>query len=94
MQLINSEKFRKIFQMYDFVGDYETFYTGERDPSESGLYATFMGSENLRQWDTDHCSKINGASDGTKFKSFIDPDEQLLFFRKSMCRPQRLVRLI
>lgn len=77
--------------MYDFTGDFETFYTGETDPSMSGLYDTFMGSKKLKQWPEDHCSNINGASDGTKFKSFIKPDENLLFFRKSMCRPQRMV---
>lgn len=80
--------------MYDFVGDFETFYTGETDPSMSGLYDTFMGSKHLKQWENDHCNNIQGASDGVKFKSFIKPDEQLLFFRKSMCRPQRLVRKI
>lgn len=78
--------------MYDFVGDFETFYTGETDPSLSGLYDTFKGSRNLTQWEKSHCNSINGASDGTKFKSFIKPDDELLFFRKSMCRPQRLVR--
>lgn len=77
--------------MYDFSGDFETFYTGETNYTISGLYDTFLGSKNLKQWDGDHCSNINGASDGTKFKSFIEPDEQLLFFRKSMCRPQRVV---
>lgn len=77
--------------MYDFDGDHETFYTGETDNSISGLYDTFMGSKNLKQWNTDHCNYIGGASDGTKFKSFIQPEDDLLFFRKSMCRPQRLV---
>lgn len=78
-------------QMYDFVGDFETFYTGDTDPSISGLYDTFMGSKFLKQWEHEHCNNINGASDGTKFQSFIKPDDELLFFRKSMCRPQRLV---
>lgn len=80
-------------QMYDFAGDYETFYTGETDSSISGLYDTYMGSKNLKQWEEERCNNINGASDGTKFKSFIRPDEELLFFRKSMCRPQRLVSI-
>lgn len=80
--------------MYDFVGDYATFYTGESDPSVSGLYDTYMGSRHLKQWDDDHCNNINGASDGTKFRSFIKPTDELLFFRKSMCRPQRLVSVI
>lgn len=79
--------------MYDFVGDFETFYTGETDPSISGLYDTYMGSKYLKQWKDEHCNNISGASDGTKFKSFIEPDERLLFFRKSMCRPQRLVSI-
>lgn len=78
-------------QMYDFVGDFETFYTGATDPSISGLYDTFMGSKYLKQWENEHCNSIHLASDGTKFKSFIKPDDELLFFRKSMCRPQRLV---
>lgn len=78
--------------MYDFSEDYETFYTGENDSSISGLYATYNGSPNLTQWDEEHCSSIHLASDGTKFKSYIQKNETVLFFRKSMCRPQRLVR--
>jgi hypothetical protein len=82
------------YQMYDFDGDFETFYTGDTDNSMSGLYDTFRGSQNLPHWEGDHCSSIQGASDGTKFKSFISDNDTLLFFRKSMCRPQRLVSLI
>lgn len=78
--------------MYDFNEDYETFYTGENDSSISGLYATYNGSPNLTQWKGPHCSSIHLASDGTKFKSYIKKNETVLFFRKSMCRPQRLVR--
>lgn len=77
--------------MYDFKGDFATFYTGETDIRKSGLYDTFHGSANLPQWKHEHCSKIQGASDGTKFTSYIKENETLLFFRKSMCRPQRLV---
>lgn len=77
--------------MYDFSGDFETFFTGETDITKSGLYDTFRGSTDLQQWEGKHCSNIQDASDGTKFKSFIKENETLLFFRKSMCRPQRLV---
>ena len=77
--------------MYDFGGDYETFFTGETDSSLGGLYDTFRGSTDLPQWKGKHCSNIQTASDGTKFKSFIKDNDTLLFFRKSMCRPQRLV---
>jgi len=77
--------------MYDFTGDFETVFTGDNDISMGGLYDTYRGSPNLPHWTGDHCSKIQGASDGTKFKSFLKDDETLLFFRKSMCRPQRLV---
>lgn len=77
--------------MYDFDGDFETIYTGETDESISGLIDTYKGSENLKQWKQPHCSNINMASDGTKFKSFIEPNDTLLFFRKSMCRAQTLV---
>lgn len=79
--------------MYDFGGDYETIFTGETDESISGLYDTYRGSTDLQQWSGAHCSNINKASDGTKFKSFIEPNETLLFFRKSMCRPSRMVSL-
>jgi len=78
-------------QMYDFNGDFETFFTGENDITTSGLYDTFRGSTDLPHWDGKHCSNIQKASDGTKFKSFIKDNDTLLFFRKSMCRPQRLV---
>lgn len=81
--------------MYDFNSDYETFYTGADNPSISGLYATYRGSKDLPQWSGDeHCSNIQMASDGTKFKSFMQPNETALFFRKSMCRAQKLVSVI
>lgn len=80
-------------QMYDFEGDFATFYTGEKDIRKSGLYDNFNGSPNLPQWSEEHCNKIQDASDGTKFKSFIQENDTLLFFRKSMCRPQRLVSI-
>lgn len=78
-------------QMYDFSGDFETFFTGETDSAKAGLYDTFRGSKNLPQWKGEHCSNIQDASDGTKFNSFLHGNETLKFFRKSMCRPQRLV---
>ncbi|XP_055853022.1 scavenger receptor class B member 1 isoform X2 [Episyrphus balteatus] len=86
------DKVGLIDRMYDFDTDYETFHTGVDDPSISGLYATYRGSPDLPQWDGHHCSNINMASDGTKFKSFIQPNDSVLFFRKSMCRPQNLIR--
>ncbi|XP_021699992.1 scavenger receptor class B member 1 isoform X2 [Aedes aegypti] len=79
-------------KMYDFDNDFETFYTGVDDESLSGLYESYLGSPKLAQWEGDHCSNIRNASDGTKFKSFIKDEEQLLFFRKSMCRAQRMVQ--
>lgn len=80
--------------MYDFNGDFATFFTGKNDIRMSGLYDTFHGSPFLPQWNGEHCSKIQGASDGTKFKSFMQENDTLLFFRKSMCRPQRLVSIL
>lgn len=77
--------------MYDFEGDYETVYTGETDQKTSGLLESYRGSSQLKQWSEPHCSNIKLASDGTKFKSYIDHNETLLFFRKSMCRAQRMV---
>lgn len=78
--------------MYDFDGDYETIYTGETDVTKAGLIDTYRGSTDLPQWDGRHCSNIQGASDGTKFPGYIQQNDSLLFFRKSMCRSQWLVR--
>lgn len=78
--------------MMDFNKDYETFYTGVPDARISGLYATYRGSPNLPQWDGDHCSNIEYASDGVKFPSFLQPNDTVKFFRKSMCRPVNLRR--
>ncbi|XP_055681558.1 scavenger receptor class B member 1 isoform X2 [Lutzomyia longipalpis] len=89
---ISFEKVGLIDRMYDFEGDYETIFSGETDPSMSGLYDTYKGSQNLPQWDGDHCSRVTGASDGTKFKSFMAPNETILFFRKSMCTVKRMVQ--
>lgn len=78
--------------MYNFEGDYETVYTGGDDVRRAGLIDTYRGSTQLPQW-KDKCGHINGASDGTKFPSYIHPDDELRFFRKSMCRAQTLVSL-
>ncbi|XP_070140391.1 scavenger receptor class B member 1 isoform X2 [Drosophila kikkawai] len=90
---ISFEKVGLIDRMYDFTTDYETFYTGVPDPALSGLYATYRGEKTLPQWEGQHCSNIEYASDGTKFKSFIQPNETVKFFRKSMCRPINLYRV-
>lgn len=79
--------------MYDFDNDFETFYTGVPNPSVSGLYATYRGKKDLPHWKGDYCSNIEMASDGVKFPSFIQPNDSLKFFRKSMCRPINLVSL-
>ncbi|TDG46135.1 hypothetical protein AWZ03_007477 [Drosophila navojoa] len=89
---ISFEKVGLIDRMYDFSTDFETFHTGVPDPAISGLYATYRGETTLPQWEGDHCSNIEYASDGTKFKSFIQPNETVKFFRKSMCRPINLYR--
>ncbi|XP_058820857.1 scavenger receptor class B member 1 isoform X2 [Topomyia yanbarensis] len=89
---ISFNKVGLIDRMYDFDEDFETIYTGSYDASMSGLYESYLGTSKLKQWKGDHCSNIQNASDGTKFKSFIKEDEQLLFFRKSMCRAQRMVQ--
>nr|XP_013100075.1 unnamed protein product [Stomoxys calcitrans] len=89
---IHFDKVGLVDRMMDFNKDYETFHTGVSDSRISGLYATYRGSENLPQWDGDHCSNINYASDGVKFPSFLEPNDTIKFFRKSMCRPVRLRR--
>ncbi|XP_037731854.1 scavenger receptor class B member 1 [Drosophila subpulchrella] len=87
------EKVGLIDRMYDFTTDFETFYTGVPNPALSGLYATYRGETKLPQWEGNHCSNIEYASDGTKFKSFIQSNETVKFFRKSMCRPINLYRV-
>ncbi|XP_005182566.2 scavenger receptor class B member 1 isoform X1 [Musca domestica] len=86
------DKVGLVDRMMDFNNDFETFHTGVPDPRFSGLYATYRGSPNLRQWDGEHCSNIENASDGVKFPSFIKPNDTIKFFRKSMCRPVTLHR--
>lgn len=76
--------------MYDFDGDYETIYTGETDIRLSGMIDKYNGNVDLPQW-TGKCANVNGASDGTKFRSYIQPNDTLLFFRKSLCRSERMV---
>lgn len=76
--------------MYDFDGDYETVYTGDTDVRLTGLIDTYNGNVNLPQW-TGKCANVNKASDGTKFASYIEPNDTLLFFRKSLCRAARMV---
>lgn len=56
----------------------------------TGLIDKYNGDVNLPQW-TGKCANVHGASDGVKFPSYIMPNDTLLFFRKSLCRSERLV---
>ncbi|KAJ3618817.1 hypothetical protein MTP99_005626 [Tenebrio molitor] len=86
------DKLGLIDRMYEFEGDYETIYTGEKDVTKTGLIDTYRGSSKIPQWDNP-CGNVRGASDGTKFPGLIKPNDTLLFFRKSMCRAKSLVRV-
>lgn len=76
--------------MYDFNGDVSTFYTGDGDISKAGLLATYNRSPKLPQWDLP-CGEVKDASDGTKFPSFLQPNDTFKFYRKSLCRGMPLV---
>lgn len=77
--------------MYDFNGDYETIFTGQDDISISGLIDTYKGSTDLPHWEGKHCSNVQYASDGTKFKGALKENETVLFYRKSLCRAAPMV---
>lgn len=85
------DKLGLIDRMYDFEGDISTVYTGEIDIGKTGLLATYNRSPKLPQWEAP-CGLVKDASDGTKFPSFIKPNDTLLFFRKSLCRAVPVVR--
>lgn len=78
--------------MYDFTGDVSTTYTGDTDLRLGGLFENYNGLSYLPQWKGKPCNMITGASDGTKFPSFIKDNDTLYFFRKSMCRSMPMVR--
>lgn len=91
---ISFDKLGLIDRMYNFEGDYETVYTGEVDITKAGLLDTYRGSPLLPQWpDSEYCSNIQGASDGTKFPGMIQKEDEVLFFRKSLCRAAPIVSL-
>lgn len=79
------------FQMYDFEGDYETVFTGETNSQLSGLIDTYNGVTDLPHWNGKHCSNLQNASDGTKFKGGVSGNESLSFYRKSLCRTATMV---
>ncbi|CAH1642240.1 unnamed protein product [Spodoptera littoralis] len=80
------DKLGLIDRMYDFDGDFETVFTGADDVRNSGLIDTYRGSTDLPQWEGKHCSNVQYASDGTKFRGGVTKNESILFYRKSLCR--------
>lgn len=76
--------------MYDFDGDISTTFSGTTDIHMSGLLDNYNSLNYLPQWEAP-CNNVSGASDGTKFNSLISKDQDLLFFRKSLCRSMSLV---
>ncbi|XP_017892677.1 scavenger receptor class B member 1-like [Ceratina calcarata] len=89
---IKFDKVGLIDRMYDFDGEYENVYTGENDIRMTGLIEKYKGDENLPQW-TGKCANVKGASDGVKFPSYIEPNDTILFFRKSLCRSASMTRI-
>ncbi|KAF9413429.1 hypothetical protein HW555_008321 [Spodoptera exigua] len=85
------DKLGLIDRMYDFEGDFETVFTGADDVRNSGLIDTYRGSTDLPQWEGKHCSNVQYASDGTKFRGGVMKNESILFYRKSLCRAAPLV---
>ncbi|XP_066602738.1 scavenger receptor class B member 1-like isoform X2 [Prorops nasuta] len=88
---IKFDKLGLIDRMYDFEGDYETVYTGQDDVRMTGLIEKYNGDYNLPQW-TGSCANVKGASDGAKFRGYLEPNDTLIFFRKSLCRSARMIR--
>ncbi|XP_015173130.1 PREDICTED: scavenger receptor class B member 1 isoform X2 [Polistes dominula] len=88
---IKFDKLGLIDRMYDFDGDYETIYTGGDDIKMTGLIDKYNGNIDLPYW-KGKCANIHGASDGTKFPTYIQPNDTLLFFRKSLCRSAHMTR--
>ncbi|XP_020280180.1 scavenger receptor class B member 1-like isoform X2 [Pseudomyrmex gracilis] len=89
---IKFDKLGLIDRMYDFEGDFETVFTGETDVRKTGLIDKYNGDVNLPQW-TGKCANVHGASDAVKFPSYIQPNDTLLFYRKSLCRSERMKRV-
>ncbi|XP_011348650.1 scavenger receptor class B member 1 isoform X2 [Ooceraea biroi] len=89
---IKFDKLGLIDRMYDFDGDFETIYTGKTDIRLTGLIEKYNGDVNLPQW-SGKCANVQGASDGVKFPSYIQPNDTLLFFRKSLCRSERMIHV-
>ncbi|KAJ1527733.1 hypothetical protein ONE63_007690 [Megalurothrips usitatus] len=93
------EKLGLIDRMYDFEGDFETDFTGELDVKYSGLIDKYNGYPYLPHWRREEgdgpttCSNVHKASDGSKFESYIQPNQTLSFFRKSMCRTMPMVKV-
>lgn len=78
--------------MYDFDDDFETIYTGtNEDETISGLMDTWRGSRHLPHWGNTSCAQIHMASDGSKFRGKLEPNDTILFYRKSLCRAAPMV---
>ncbi|KAK9506592.1 hypothetical protein O3M35_008493 [Rhynocoris fuscipes] len=89
---ISFDKLGLIDRMYNFEGDISTTYSGVNDIHHSGLLATYNRLDHLPQWKFP-CNNVTGASDGTKFNTRISKDQELVFFRKSLCRSMSLVKI-
>uniref|UniRef100_A0A0A9YDQ1 Scavenger receptor class B member 1 n=1 Tax=Lygus hesperus TaxID=30085 RepID=A0A0A9YDQ1_LYGHE len=88
---ISFDKLGLIDRMYDFDGDVSTTFSGVNDVRKSGLLDTYNRQPVLPQWPYP-CNNLTTASDGTKFPSLIQKDQEILFFRKSLCRSILLVK--
>ncbi|XP_022199690.1 scavenger receptor class B member 1 isoform X1 [Nilaparvata lugens] len=89
---ISFDKLGLIDRMYYFEGDTSTTFTGMTDPRLGGLIDNYNNRPYLPQWEAP-CDVVSNSSDGSKFPSYIKPNDTLRFFRKSLCRSMPLVRV-
>ncbi|EEB15399.1 scavenger receptor class B member, putative [Pediculus humanus corporis] len=70
--------------------DVVTIYTGEKDPSKTGIVVNYDGKTSLNYWNSVECNRIDGT-DGTIYPpSLVHPNSTLYIYTKDLCRKMPL----
>ncbi|KAK6633668.1 hypothetical protein RUM44_004275 [Polyplax serrata] len=70
--------------------DFVTIYTGEDDPSKTGIVVSYDGKTSLNYWNSAECNRIDGT-DGTIYPpALVHPNSTLYVYSKDLCRKMPL----
>lgn len=74
------------FQIYDDFTDEVSVFIGPENEYRFFQMDRFHGNRNLGWWSADRCDSVYGGTEGVSYHHGVHKDQELRYFRKTLCR--------